>query len=143
MLAEATKEMVGCSVCPRSAGQIKARRIKMLRGSGMLRQNSERPCVRPRFDIDRPEVAVIDVLQRHRHDAGFAVDIDAAEELQTETRREIFALLRAASLLEHRRWSKRVVELARAPTPRVQRAGDELPERLEIGKNRAVPIVVR
>src|SRR6202035_5126361 len=76
------------------------------------------------------------------HDAGFAVDIDAAEELKAETWREIFALLRAASPLEHRRWSKRVVELARPPCPRMQRAGDEFPERLEIGKYRAVRIVI-
>src|ERR1700737_3090115 len=107
----------------------------------MLRQDSRRPCIPPRLDVDRPEVAVIDILQRHRHDAGPSVDIDAAEELQPETRREVFALLRAAPLLEHRRWAEGIVELARAPCPRMQRAGDELPERLEIGKYRAVRIV--
>src|SRR5260370_17238522 len=134
--------MVGRIVCPRSAGQSNAAYIKMLRGSGMLRQYARRPRVRPRFDVDRPEVAVIDVLQRHRHDAGLAVDIDAAEELQAEARREIFALLRAASLLEHRRWSERVVELPRAPRPRMQRAGDEFPARLAIGKPHTTPILI-
>jgi hypothetical protein len=33
----------------------------------------------PRLDIGRPERAVIEILQRHRHDLGTAVDIDAAE----------------------------------------------------------------
>ncbi len=32
------------------------------------------------------------VLQRHRHDAGLAVDIDAAEELHPEAGREILAV---------------------------------------------------
>jgi hypothetical protein len=38
-------------------------------------------CIRPRQDIDRPEVAVVDVLQAHRHHARLAVDVGAAKEL--------------------------------------------------------------
>src|SRR5260370_30103330 len=78
--------------------------------SGMLRQDFRHPRVRPRLDVDRPKVAVVDILQRHRHDSGPSVDINAAEELQPETWREIFALLRAAPLLEHRRWPEGVVK---------------------------------
>src|SRR2546421_1144955 len=107
----------------------------------MLRRDSRHSRVRPRFDADRPKVAIVDILQRHRHDAGPPVDLDTAEELQPETRCEVFTLLRAASLLEHCRRPERVVELARSPRPRMQRARDEFPERLEIGKYRAVRTV--
>jgi len=37
-------------------------------------------------------VAVVDILQGHRHDLCLAVDINAAEELQSETGAEILAL---------------------------------------------------
>src|SRR5260370_39439461 len=130
MLAEAMKETVGppLAICARSAGQIKASPDQDVASRlRMLRQHIRRPRIRPRFDVDRPKVAVVDILQRHPHDAGPSVDIDTAEELQPETRREIFTLLRAAALLEHRRWPERVVELARSPCPRMQRPGDELP----------------
>src|SRR5438045_7843673 len=108
----------------------------------MLRRDSGHSRVRPWFDADRPKVAIVDILQRHRHDAGPSVDLDTAEELQPEAWCEVFALLRAAPLLENCRRSERVVELARSPRPRMQRARDEFPEWLEIGKYRAVRIVI-
>src|SRR5258708_16329953 len=78
------------------------------------------------------------MLQRHRHDAGAAVDIDAAEELQSKTWCEILALLRTAAFLKHRLWTESVIQLAGTPGPRMKRAGDEFRERLEILKHRAI-----
>src|SRR3954454_21681534 len=101
----------------------------MLRHDGWTR-------LRLRLDIDRPEVPVVDVLQRHGHDAGPAIDVDLAEELQSETGREVFALRFAASVLVHRDRTKGVVELARAPGAGMQGSRDELPERFEIHKLR-------
>jgi len=49
--------------------------------SDRLRQQLSRPRVRARRDVDRPQRAVVDVLERHRDDFGIAVDIDAAEKL--------------------------------------------------------------
>src|SRR5258708_33966112 len=69
----------------------------------MLGQDSCRSRVRPRLDIDRPQVLIVDILQCHRHDLGLTVDVDTTKELQPEARSKIFALLRAAALLEHRR----------------------------------------
>src|SRR5713226_10316026 len=108
----------------------------------MLSQHGSRPRVRPRLDIDRPEILVADILQRHRHDFRLAVDLDAAEELQSETRGEIFALLRAAAFLKHRLRTERIIQLAGTPCPRMKRTGDEFPERLELLKHRAVRIVM-
>src|SRR5690349_24699448 len=102
--------------------------------SDMLRHQAARPRVGLRVDVDGPQIAVVDVLQRHRHDAGFAVDIDAAEELHAETGREVFAV---AALLVHRLRSKRIVERSRCPGASMERAGDEFPEWLEIPKHRA------
>jgi len=62
----------------------------------VLSQQFSRSRVRPRLDIDRPEIAVADILQGHRHDLRPAVNIDAAEELQPETGREVVALLRGS-----------------------------------------------
>src|SRR5258707_3461979 len=99
-------------------------------GSEMLGQDSSRPRVRPGLDIDRPQIPIIDVLQRHRHDPRVTVDIDAAEELQSKTGREIFALLRAAALLKLRGGSQRISGVARQPMYRVNRPQDEFPEQL-------------
>src|SRR4051812_7996060 len=96
----------------------------------MLRHHS-RARLRLRHDVDGPEVAVVDVLQRHAHDAASPIDVDAAEELQAETGREVLALSRATAVLIHRDRAKGVVELARAPGAGMQRTGDEFPERLE------------
>jgi hypothetical protein len=74
-----------------------------------MSEDSSRPRVRLRLDVDRPEISIVDILQRHRHDAGPAVDIDAAEELQSKTWCEIFALFRAATFLKHRRWAERII----------------------------------
>ena len=60
--------------------------------SDMLRHDPAGPRIRTGLDIDRPEVAVVDVLQRHGHHFGLAVDVDTAEKLQAETGREILAL---------------------------------------------------
>src|SRR5438445_412987 len=100
------------------------------------------PSIRARLDIGRPQVAVVDVLQRHGHHLGLAVDIDAAEKLQAETGGEIFALLRAAALLEHGFRPERVVEQGRRPGARMQRAGHELPERFEFLIDRTVRIIM-
>jgi hypothetical protein len=62
--------------------------------------NSPGPRVRTGFDTDRPQIAVVNVLQGHGHHFGFSVDTDMAEKLQAKTGREILALLRAAALLE-------------------------------------------
>src|SRR5947208_1094001 len=80
----------------------------MLRHHGWTR-------LRLRHDIDRPEVPVVDVLQRYGHDAGPAIDVDLAEELQSETGREVFALRLTAPVLIHRDRTKSIVELARTP----------------------------
>jgi hypothetical protein len=66
----------------------------------MLRDEFTGPRVRTGFDIDRPQIAVVNVLQGHGHHFGFSVDTDMAEKLQAKTGREILALLRAAALLE-------------------------------------------
>src|SRR6187402_3782585 len=42
--------------------------------SDMLRHDPAGPRIRAGLDIDRPEVVVVDVLQRHRHHFGLAVD---------------------------------------------------------------------
>src|SRR5882757_6704106 len=62
--------------------------------SDMLRHQAARPRIRARVDVDRPQIAVVDVLQGHRHDFGFPVDIDASEKLQAKAGTKIFALLR-------------------------------------------------
>src|SRR5690348_11662275 len=108
----------------------------------MLGEARGRPRVRLRQDIDRPERAVVDILERHRHHARSSVDVDTTEELQAEAWREIFALLGAAALLEHGPRPKGVVEPARSPAACMQRAGHELPERLEILKDGPARIVV-
>src|SRR5437899_5669122 len=97
----------------------------------MLRYHG-RPRLRLRHDVDRPEVAVVDVLQGHGHHAGAAVDVNLAEELQTETGREVLALGFATAVLVHRDRAKGVVELAWAPGAGMQGTGDERPVRLEI-----------
>src|SRR6266849_11055898 len=80
--------------------------------------------------------------QRFWLSTSLAVDLDAAEELQSETRGEIFALLRAAAFLKHRLRTERIIQLAGTPCPRMKRTGDEFPERLELLKHRAVRIVM-
>src|SRR5260370_35685098 len=68
----------------------------------MLRHDLAGPRIQSRRDIDRPQIAVVDILQRHGHDFALAIDIDTAEELQSKARGEVFALLRAAALRIHR-----------------------------------------
>ena len=53
-----------------------------------------------------------------------------AKELQAEAWREVLALLLAAALRIDRARPEGVVELLRRPGPGMQRAGDELPERV-------------
>src|SRR5215203_2470914 len=108
-------------------------------GSDVLGHQPPRAGIGLRLDIDRPQIAVVYVLQRHRHDAGVAIDIDAAKKLQPETGRKIFTL---AALLEHRLRAKRIVERTWGPCPRMQRAGDEFPERVELPEHGAARIVM-
>src|SRR5437667_9281765 len=68
-----------------------------------------------RHKIDRPQVRIVDVLQRHRHHTTAAVDVDTAEELQPEAWREVLALLRGAALQVAHLRPKRVVEIGRTP----------------------------
>src|SRR3954471_5960456 len=82
----------------------------MLRHHGWTR-------LRLRLHIARTEVPVVDVLQRHCHHAGPAIDVDLAEELQSETGREVFPLRLAAPVLVHRDGTKGIVELARPQVP--------------------------
>src|SRR5215475_11379692 len=82
-------------------------------------------------EVDRPQVAVGDVLERHRHDAARPVDRHMAEELQAEARCQVLALLGAAAEGKHRARAEGVVEPPRAPGAGVQRAGDEFPERVK------------
>src|SRR3954453_22662514 len=107
----------------------------MLRHHGWTR-------LRLRLDIDRPEIPVVDGLQRHGHRAGSAIDVDLAEELQSETGREVFALRLTAPVLVHRDRTKGIVEFARAPGAGMQGSRDELPERFELLELRPVRIVV-
>src|SRR5205814_8859973 len=100
--------------------------------SDVLGEHPARPCIQPRLDVDRPQRPVVDILQRHRHDTGLTVDVDAAKELQSKTGGEIFALFRAAAFSKHRRRAERVIQLARCPSAGVKRTRDEFPERLEI-----------
>src|SRR5262245_29416130 len=86
------------------------------------------PAQQLRLDPHRPQIAVVHVLQRHRHYLGRAVDFNVAEELEPEAWRKILALLCAASVLVHHLRPERVVDLARPPGSRVQRPRDELPE---------------
>jgi hypothetical protein len=101
-----------------------------------------RPFLHPRLDLDRPELAVLDVLERDGHDLGLTVDRYVAEELQTEAGREIIALIFVAPLLEDGARPKSVVEPLRAPGAGMDRAGYEFPERLEILEHGRVGIVV-
>jgi hypothetical protein len=89
--------------------------------SDMLSQHGSRPRVRPRLDIDRPQVPIVDILQGHRHDLRSAVDIDTAEELQSKTWCEILALFRGAALLKHRLRTERIVQFAGSPCPGMKR----------------------
>jgi hypothetical protein len=82
----------------------------------VLSQPSCRPRVRSWFDVDRPQ-SHVDILQRHRHNVGPAVDIDAAEELQPETWRQILALFRTAALLKLRRRAAHVDQENIQPRP--------------------------
>jgi hypothetical protein len=61
--------------------------------------------------------ADVEILQRHRHNTGPAGDIDAAEELQPETWRQIFALFRTAALLKLRRRAAHVDQENIQPRP--------------------------
>src|SRR3954463_5262984 len=107
----------------------------MLRHDGWTR-------LRLRLAIDRPEVPVVDVLQRYGHDAGPAIDVDLAEELQSETGREVFPLRLTAPVLVHRNRTKGIVEVARPPCAGMQGPRDELPERFELLELRPVRIVI-
>src|SRR5206468_4515026 len=55
---------------------------------------------------------------------------------------EVLALLLAAALLVDRARPEGVVELLRRPSAGMQRAGNELPERLEVLEHRPVRIIV-
>src|SRR5262245_20837904 len=68
-----------------------------------------------RLDLLRPQHAVVDVLERHRHHLGLAVDGDMAEELQPEARREVVLLALAAAHLEYGARAEGVVEPPRRP----------------------------
>ena len=46
-----------------------------------------RPAPKFRLDVDRPQVAVLDILERDGHDFGGAVDFHVPKELQAVTGR--------------------------------------------------------
>src|SRR5262249_57762706 len=94
------------------------------------------------FQLRRPQGAGVRVLERHRHDLGGAVDRHLAEELQALAGGQVLALLLGWGLDVHQLRPERIVELVRPKRAGVQRAGHELPERLEILEDRLAGIVV-
>src|SRR5262249_53072340 len=94
------------------------------------------------FQLRRPQGTVVRVLERHRHDLGGAVDRHLAEELQALAGGQVLALLLGWGLDVHQLRPERVVELVRPKRAGVQRAGHELPERLEILKHRLAGVVI-
>src|SRR6267378_707533 len=89
------------------------------------------------FGIERvlPQRHVGAIAQRHRHLSGCAVNLDVTEKLHSGRWRQIL-LVRAGGLDEFHLGPKGVVEFVGPKSPRVQRAGDEFPERLKILKLR-------
>ena len=96
-------------------------------------RSGESRFLHPRRDAGGPQRLIADVFQRHGHDFRRAIDGDVAEKLQSEARRQIFSLSFAAALLIDGE-SGRTCCRAGLPTPGAaeDRAGHELPERLEI-----------
>src|SRR5690606_1292437 len=81
----------------------------------------------------------VDVLQAHGHNGRPGVDVDLAEELIAGERRRV---CRRRRLLKNDLWPERVVQAVWPEAARVQRAGDELPERREVREPGASRIVV-
>src|SRR5258705_5727546 len=96
----------------------------------------------PWLDPGGPERAILDVLERHGHDLGCAVDGDMTEELHAFTGCQVWSLLLAGRLDVAQLRPKRVIEVVGPERAGVQRAGHELPERIEILEHRAVWIIV-
>src|SRR5437868_13399362 len=93
-----------------------------------------------RVQRGRPQRDVGAVTQGHRHLPGCAVDLDVAEELHAGRWRQVL-LVRPRRLDELHLGSEGVVEFVRSERAGVQRAGDELPERIEFLELRLVGIV--
>src|SRR5438067_3239465 len=87
-----------------------------------------RPAPEFRLDVDRPEVAILDILERDRHDFGRAVDRHVPEKLQAVAGRQVLALVVAAAIGVERARAEGVVEPARTPGAGMKRARHEFPE---------------
>ena len=70
-----------------------------------------------RIERDRPQRAILDVLERDRQVSGCAVDRHVAEELQPVARGEVVALFLARSFLEYDLRPERAVERDRVQVP--------------------------
>src|SRR5258708_599705 len=87
-----------------------------------------------------PQRGAGEILQRHVHAFAAAVDLDLAVELHPGRWRQVLLAV-GGRLLEHHLRPERVVELIGPEGPRVERTGDEFPERIEIGELRLRRIV--
>src|SRR5262249_9525749 len=96
----------------------------------------------PRFEPRRPKGAILDILERHGHHFGGAIDRDVTEELQSLARCNVLALLLAGRLHVTQLRAERVVEIVGTKTSGMDRAGDKFPERLEILEYGLVGIVI-
>src|SRR6187431_2074517 len=94
-----------------------------------------------RAEFLREDFGAIAVLERDPHALRALVDVDLTEELEPSAGRQV-RLARVGRFLEDHRRPEGVVECAGSEGPRVQRAGNELPERLEVLKHRHRRIVV-
>src|SRR5262249_30109901 len=110
------------------------------RGEHALRASGRLISSQFRLELLRPQRLVVPVLERHRHHLRRSIDCHVAEELQVVAERGHELL--GGCLLEHELRTERVVERARDERAGMDRAGNELPERLEILELRLAGIVV-
>src|SRR5262245_24062233 len=94
------------------------------------------------LDIDRPQLMVVDILERHGQHAGRSVDRHVTKELQAATWREIVTLLAARRLLKHDTWTECRIQAAWGPGPGVDRSRNKFPEGLKILENCSVWIEI-
>src|SRR6516162_2710122 len=94
------------------------------------------------IERDRPQRAILDVFECHSERAGRAVDHHLAKKLQSIRRCKVVALCGVRGLVKGDMRTERGVKRNLRPGPRMQRPGNEFPERLEILKHGPVRIVI-